>query len=143
MCITPRHSPGGIPPHHQSILGTSQIHPNKVVALVESEKTAVICAGLMPKYLWLATGGKSAINDRLLVLKGSKIVAFPDIDGYDDWTWKLAEYPELNVRVNPILQQNATREDVEAHIDIADWLIAYCHPERSEGSPAAGRHSRP
>ena len=30
-----------------------------------------------------------------------------------------------------------------AHIDIADWLIAYCHPERSEGSPAAGRHSRP
>lgn len=48
----------------------------------------------MPKYLWLATGGKSAINDRLLVLKGRKIVAFPDIDGYDDWTRKLAEYPE-------------------------------------------------
>ncbi len=59
-------------------------YPDKVVALVESEKTAVICTGLMPKYLWLATGGKSAVNDWLLVLKGRKIVAFSDIDGYDD-----------------------------------------------------------
>ena len=55
-------------------------YPNKVVALVESEKTAVICAGLMPRFLWLATGGKSQINDRLLVLKGRKVVAFPDVD---------------------------------------------------------------
>ena len=38
-------------------------YPDKPVALVESEKTAFICAGLMPKYLWLATGGKSQIND--------------------------------------------------------------------------------
>ena len=36
-------------------------YPKKVVALVESEKTAVICAGLMPRFLWLATGGKSCI----------------------------------------------------------------------------------
>jgi hypothetical protein len=38
--------------------------PEKTVALVESEKTAVICAGLMPGHLWLATGGKQGINDR-------------------------------------------------------------------------------
>lgn len=39
------------------------------VALVESEKTAVVSAGLMPKYLWLATSGKSQLNpDRLSVL---------------------------------------------------------------------------
>ena len=98
-------------------------YPNKAVALVESEKTAVICAGLMPKYLWLATGGKQAINDRLLVLQGRKVLAFPDIDGYDEWQRKLAEYPQLGITVNPILQQNATAEDIEAHIDIADWLI--------------------
>jgi len=100
-------------------------YPGKVVALVESEKTAVICAGLMPRFLWLATGGKSQINDRLLVLKGRKIVAFPDIDGYDEWQRKLAEYPELAVTISPVLQQNATKEDREAHIDIADWLIRY------------------
>ena len=100
-------------------------YPKKVVALVESEKTAVICAGLMPRFLWLATGGKSQINDRLLVLKGRRVVAFPDIDGYDEWQRKLADYPELAVTISPVLQQNATKEDREAHIDIADWLIRY------------------
>lgn len=100
-------------------------NPGMPVALVESEKTAVICAGLMPRYLWLATGGKSCINDRLLVLKGRKTIAFPDIDGFREWTEKLAKYPDLGITVSPILQQNATAEDLEAHIDIADWLIRY------------------
>ncbi|MBP5506080.1 MAG: hypothetical protein J6X89_08295 [Bacteroidales bacterium] len=104
-------------------------YPGKPVALVESEKTAVICAGLMPRYLWLATGGKSQINDRLLVLKGRKTIAYPDIDGYDDWTHKLASYPDLKIKVSTLLQQEATPEDIAAHIDIADWLIRYkTHP---------------
>ena len=110
-------------------------YPKKVVALVESEKTAIICAGLMPRFLWLATGGKSQINDRLLVLKGRTVVAFPDIDGYDEWERKIASYTGLDIRINPVLQQNATKEDREAHIDIADWLLrSFCLPERSEGS---------
>ena len=79
----------------------------------------------MPRFLWLATGGKSQINDRLLVLKGRKVVAFPDVDGYDEWLKKLAEYPELGVTVSPVLQQNATAADREVHIDIADWLLRY------------------
>ena len=119
-------------------------YPDKPVALVESEKTAIICAGLMPKFIWLATGGKSQINDRLLVLKGRKVVAFPDVDGFQEWTEKLAKYPELGIKVSTILQQNATPEDQKNHIDIADWLIrlrhgrpdrpsGVCHPERSRG----------
>ena len=119
------------------------LRPDKPVALVESEKTAIICAGLMPKHLWLATGGKSSINDRLLVLAGRKVIVFPDIDGFQEWTEKLAKYPQLGITVSPILQQNATPEDIAAHI--ADWLIRYyqpgvspqgssCHSERSEES---------
>ena len=115
-------------------------HPEKPVALVESEKTAVICAGLMPKYVWLATGGKSCVNDRLLVLSGHKVVAFPDVDGYQEWIEKLAKYKNtqsvtpgltggLDITVSPILQQNATPEDLANHIDIADWLIrTRCKP---------------
>ena len=34
----------------------------KTVALVESEKTAIIASSIMPKYIWLATGGKSQFN---------------------------------------------------------------------------------
>ena len=72
------------------------------------------------------------------MLKGRKIVAFPDIDGYDEWQCKLSEYPELAVTISPVLQQNSTKEDRDAHIDIADWLLRYmfgpagsCHSERS------------
>ena len=79
----------------------------------------------------LATGGKQAINDRLLVLRGRKELVFPDIDGYDEWQRKLAEYTTgsvalsvakglLDITISPLLQQNATVEDREAHIDIAD-----------------------
>ena len=52
-------------------------------------------------------------------------MAFPDIDGYDEWERKLADYSDLDIRISPVLQQNATKEDREAHIDIADWLIRY------------------
>ena len=90
----------------------------------------------MHQYLWLATGGKSCINDRLLVLQGRKIIAFPDIDGFKEWTEKLAKYSQLGITVSPILQQNATAEDMEAHIDIS--------PTGSSGTSCArlGNRSR-
>lgn len=69
----------------------------------------------------------AAIIFGMLVLRGRKIVAFPDIDGYDEWQRKLQDYPELGVTVSPILQQNATMADREAHIDIADWLLRYMY----------------
>ena len=111
------------------------LYPDKPVGLVESEKTVVIAAGLMPKYLWLATGGKSGLNERLNVLRGRKVIAWPDVDGFQEWTDKLAKYPDLDITVSPLLQQEATAEDLAAHIDIADWLIR-CHSEHSEESPA-------
>ena len=113
------------------------LYPDKPVGLVESEKTAVIAAGLMPKYLWLATGGKSGLNERLNVLRGRKVVAWPDVDGFQEWTDKLAGFTELDITVSPLLQQVASPEDFAAHIDIADWLIRCsrpgvdCHSERS------------
>ena len=58
------------------------------------------------------------------------------VDGFQDWTAKLANYPQLDITVSPILNQNATAEDLAAHIDIANWNIHYklhrgCHSERS------------
>jgi hypothetical protein len=65
---------------------------------------------------------------------------------FADWSRKLAALAELDpssparpgisITVSPILKQNATAEDLAAHIDIADWLIRYryssfCHSERS------------
>ena len=100
-------------------------HPDKPVALVESEKTAVICAAMMPEYIWLATGGKSQFNERLNVLQGRDIIAFPDVDGFDTWTEKAALLPHLNIKVSNLLQKNATEEERAQHIDIADWLVKW------------------
>jgi len=77
-----------------------RLNPGKPVALVESEKTAVICAGLMPQYLWLATGGKSQLKaEKFAVLGSRKITAFPDVDGFTEWTQKLKAIPNLNVTI--------------------------------------------
>lgn len=100
--------------------------PDKPIALVESEKTAIICSGLMPKYIWLATGGKSQLNeDKLKVLQGCKVIVFPDIDAHEEWTRKLSNLQDQQITVSPILQQHATAQDRTDHIDIADWLIRY------------------
>ena len=100
-------------------------YPDKTVALVESEKTAIICAALMPQYLWLATGGKSQFNDRLRVLRDRKITAFPDIDAYHDWLRRTADFSHLDLKVSDLLEKNATPEARAAHIDLADWLIEF------------------
>lgn len=98
-------------------------YPERRVALVESEKTAVICAALMPRYVWLATGGKTQLGDKLQVLKGRDVIAFPDVDGYDEWKVKLALVPGLSVKVSDYLERTAGAEDRNAHVDIADLLL--------------------
>jgi hypothetical protein len=98
-------------------------YPFKPVALVESEKTAVICSAFWPEYIWLATGGKSQLNDRLQVLKGRKVVAFPDVDGYLEWKEKLSRVRGLDIVVSDVLEKEASFEDRVNHVDIADLLI--------------------
>ncbi|GEO11532.1 hypothetical protein SAE01_40280 [Segetibacter aerophilus] len=60
-------------------------HHDKPVAIVESEKTAIIASALMPNFVWLATGGKSGCKwkeyDVHKVLKEKNVLLFPDF-GY-------------------------------------------------------------
>ena len=104
-------------------------YPDKKVALVESEKTAIICAALLPQHIWLATGGKTQLGDKLNVLKGRDVLAFPDVDGYEVWKEKLSLLPDLSIKVSDYLQRTVTPEQLKAHIDIADKLLADYSPE--------------
>ena len=70
------------------------------------------------------TGGKSQFGDKLKVLKGRTVTAFPDIDGYDHWRTKLAEVKDIDIRISNLLEERATPQQREAHIDIADILIS-------------------
>lgn len=101
-------------------------HPTKIVALVESEKSALILACLYPEYVWLATGGKSQLSmDKLSALKDRKVIMLPDVDGYDTWSLKAKELEHIGCKVvvSNILEMNTTDEERTNKIDLADWVI--------------------
>ena len=100
-------------------------YSDKPVVLVEAEKTAVIGAAVMPECVWVATGGKGLLNDRVDVLEGRKVVAFPDVDGYDAWVEKVAERPWLDITVSDYLQRKATKQQRDNGADVADILIEW------------------
>ena len=105
-----------------------RMYPNKVVALVESEKSALIASGVFPDCVWLATGGKSQLSvDKLKVLKERTVIMFPDVDGFDYWKEKAKEVEAIGCKVivSDLLEKNATDEERANKIDIADWLVRY------------------
>lgn len=100
------------------------------VAVVESEKTAMIAAALMPSYLWLAVGSLDGFTlNKLQALTGRKVLAFPDLssDGsaYTKWKEKAVEINHLfaAVHVSDLLECSATDADREAGLDIGDFLL--------------------
>ena len=60
--------------------------PTDVVCLVESEKTAVVCAARYPQCLWLATGGCAMLSaDRLGCLAERRVLVWPDSGMLATW----------------------------------------------------------
>lgn len=97
---------------------------DKVVAVVESEKSALIGAACFPQYVWLATGGKSQLSiDKMKVLSGQTVIMFPDADGFKEWKEKAKAFTFCKVTVSDVLEKNATDEEKANKIDISDWLI--------------------
>lgn len=98
---------------------------DKVVAVVESEKTALVCSVQYPDYVWLATGGKSQLSvDKMKVLANRTVVFFPDADGYHEWTESVKAFSFCrSAKVSDMLEQNATEADRLAKIDIADLVL--------------------
>lgn len=112
----------------QSLFGEHLItrRPEAEIHIVESEKTAIICAAVMRQYIWIATGGKSYLDDRRLqVLKGRRIVLYPDVDAFAKWTDRAKELRAqgFDVTVSDYIERNATERDREDKIDLADVLI--------------------
>lgn len=61
-------------------------YPDKAVAVVESEKTAVLMSVFYPKALWLSCGGLHGLNSsKCAALQGRRVVLFPDKGCYDTW----------------------------------------------------------
>lgn len=94
------------------------------IAIVESEKTAVIASIVYPGYVWLATGGKSNLNaEKLAPLKGRQVVLFPDLGSYNDWLRRANEI-DNSILVSDQLEKVADEADKVNGLDLADYLIS-------------------
>lgn len=97
------------------------------VAIVESEKTAVISRVYFPEFIWLAAGAKSNLKpERCKSLMGRSVALFPDLGAYEDWQKKAESLSYFcDIRVSDILESNADKDDKEEGYDLADYLTEY------------------
>lgn len=101
------------------------LHPDKPIALVESEKTALVMSYYYPRFNWLATLSLNNFQSyRLSFLQESKqpLIVFPDFDAYDRWKAKaesiLATMPDRLIFVDDFITEYGTAKE-----DIADVFL--------------------
>src|SRR5574344_15760 len=111
----------------QCLFGEHLLHSdniNNVVAIVESEKSALLGSLVYPEYTWLATGGKCNLSPyKTSALVNRTVILFPDVDAYDEWKERARHlFLPKRVIVSDLLQRIATDEERKKKIDIGDWL---------------------
>lgn len=95
---------------------------SQTVAIVESEKTALIASQYLPQFLWLASGGKNGcLRSRIHTLEKRKVILFPDINAYEDWEKFAEQYS--NISIFDFIELKANSKQKENGCDIADFLI--------------------
>lgn len=102
------------------------INPNKPVAIVEAEKTAIIASLFFPEFVWLGSNSKAWLKvERLQRIKNRQIILYPDSDGFSLWQRisKDAQSRDLLVQISTLIEDHATEEQKENGFDIADYLI--------------------
>ena len=100
---------------------------NRPVALVESEKTALIASYYLPQFLWIASGGKNGCfnANSLFVLAGRSAVLFPDLGATNYWRSKIELMKSCGIEVQMFdyLESNASESERKEGYDIADYLL--------------------
>lgn len=109
------------------------IRPTAPVAIVESEKTALVMALKMPEFLWLATAGCGGLTKEKMApltgrqgqtttgpssLTSRKVLVFPDSGCYEKWQQQLAQVKGLNYSISRHL------EAYPPNTDLADVVLA-------------------
>jgi len=100
--------------------------PDKPVAIVEAEKTAIIASLCFPEMLWLGSGSRSWLKvERLKRFGLRRIVLFPDADSFELWQSIAADAQKqgLTVKTSNLIENHATLEQKTSGYDLADYLI--------------------
>ncbi len=103
------------------------IDKTKPVAIVESEKTAVIASVYLPQFIWLAVGSLTNLNgEKFSILKGRTVTLFPDLNGFEKWSSKAKELSHIaSFTVSDLLERKATDEERKQGLDLADYLTRF------------------
>lgn len=112
----------------QCFFGEHLLHEkHKPVAIVESEKTAIIASIYLPNFIWLAVGSLTNLNkEKCNILKGRSVILFPDLNGFEKWSVKAKEFSHIaNFIVSDLLERKANNEEKEQGLDLADYLIRH------------------
>jgi len=110
----------------QCLFGENLIYGNNhTIAVVESEKTAIISSLYYPDKIWVATGGIG--NFKLIeALKGRNVILYPDTGCYEIWRDKAYLYRnKMNISISTILERNAIEIKMENGYDLADFLLQF------------------
>ena len=108
-------------------------NPIKPVAIVESEKSALVATHYMPEFIWLATGGMHGCfkPDVISILKGRPVMLCPDLGAKEVWQTKMPLLTSVcsKVVLSDSLEQCATDEQRKKGLDIADFLLMKDTPQ--------------
>ncbi|MDD3688386.1 MAG: DUF6371 domain-containing protein [Bacteroidales bacterium] len=109
-----------------------QENKRKIVAIVESEKTAIIASVYFPNMIWLATGGIHNLQvEKFKVLKNRKIILYPDLNAFVKWSEKAMGLKSIAsaLKVSNVLELNADQSEKKLGLDLADYLLKFNHKE--------------
>lgn len=109
----------------------------KIVAVFESEKTAIIASLYFPQFICVAVGSLSNLKaENLSALKGRKVVLFPDLNGFEQWGEKAKELSQFaRVTVSDLLERKATEAERKKGLDLADYLLRFDYREFATAEP--------
>jgi hypothetical protein len=103
-------------------LHLSKEYPDKVIGIVESEKTAVIMQINEPRLIWMACGSLNGFKmEYLAPLRLRKIIGFPDKGCFEIWNQTAEKLNEIgfSIVINEVLENNPVAKIGD---DIADLI---------------------
>lgn len=100
-------------------LHLTSLDRESTIAVVESEKTAIIMSIVLPQFIWLATGNKQNLKlEFLKPIKNRKIVLYPDKGEFNIWSTKAEDMNNqgFNISVSDLIEN----ENYNQGFDLAD-----------------------
>jgi hypothetical protein len=102
-------------------------NPEAIVAIVESEKTAIMASAMLPGFVWLAAGSLNNLNERICkVLQYRQVLLFPDLLAYDKWKAKAQQLtlqlPGTTFKVFKELERMANEDEKRKGLDLGDLV---------------------